>query len=366
MSLYVCVCVTHGHAWRDLIHAAEAIRLTKELLVERKSCWSQCSPLWASIATLRALAGFACYCKPEQTRESLPAMPAPVNCRRHWRLHAWFWIANPHGVRNMQTCEQRLQQYLIFDRHVSVPERLRRRGRNRLGSARRGSNPLGVVVCIGSSCCPNAAEWHPSMAPRQLWKTDFEQLVVQIRGSIMVRICACHAKEPGWVPSCGVYIDNCYALLAWQLRAQREREIETHTHTSAHTHTPTKQSNKQTRKPTSKQLVTIIEPSPCVPPGKLSWFDINSATNARTHVQRIQARFHNQQDYNSAATDRKEATSTDAPETCLFDLTGPPRIYNEDLEKHVSRRAREEQHNLIKRHMRQTSNRGLPVSHPRL
>ena len=137
-----------------------------------------------------------------------------------------------------------------------------------------------------------------------------------------------------------------------------ERHTHTHarTHTHAHTHTRT---SKQTSKQTN---------SPCVPPGKLSWFDINFATHARTHVQRIQARLHKQQDCNSAATCRKEAMSTDAPEAYVYDIMGARWIYNIDLKGHCSCRARYDDNITArnKKHRRQESNRGLPVLHPRL
>ena len=85
-----------------------------------------------------------------------------------------------------------------------------------------------------------------------------------------------------------------------------------------------------THKHTNKQTIAIIESPPRVPPGKSSWLDMDSATAARTHVQRVQGRCHNQRDFYIAATDAKEATSTDAPRTNFYDITGPPRIYNGD------------------------------------
>ena len=111
-------------------------------------------------------------------------------------------------------------------------------------------------------------------------------------------------------------------------RARTRKDSLTHTHTQLRT-----QADKQT------QTVTIIERSPCVPAGKLFRLDINCATNARTHVQRIRSRFDNQPDCNYPATSRKEARSTDAPETYVYDITGPERIYADDLSMHFSCRA---------------------------
>ena len=116
--------------------------------------------------------------------------------------------------------------------------------------------------------------------------------------------------------------------------ASTNREKHTHTLTHTRANTPT-HTHTHANKQTDKQIVTNIERSPCVPSGKLSCLDINSTTNARAHVERITSRFHNQQDYNPAATDRKEATSTDAPDAYVYSITGPQRFWNDDLNLHL-------------------------------
>ena len=81
------------------------------------------------------------------------------------------------------------------------------------------------------------------------------------------------------------------------------------------------------------------------PGGKLSSFDTDSATTARTHVQRVRARTRTRRDYNSLAIYEEEAKSTDEPETYLYDISGPSRIYNDVLNMPLSCRARDERQN---------------------
>ena len=73
--------------------------------------------------------------------------------------------------------------------HDTVSERLRRWTRNPLGSARRGSNPLGVVPCVGATrrftdilimdMCMKHAVFHPKRQPGHLKGKPSEPQIIK-------------------------------------------------------------------------------------------------------------------------------------------------------------------------------------------
>ena len=139
------------------------------------------------------------------------------------------------------------------------------------------------------------------------------------------------------------------SYIAWRIwrfqstSIEREKESnkEAHTHTHIYIYGQRMERTRGAGKHKHTQTVTIL----LMPPGKLLRLWSKSATNAWTHTQRVWARFPDKRNYNSVAGSTKEAKSSGTLETNVFDITGPPRTENDNLNMPFSCRARDETNN---------------------
>ena len=124
-------------------------------------------------ATARACCSTRCCCQNARARRVPALRPSPAEALgasyfdlkllRHSDEHEAYLLAPSSSllrcwvggwVRGCEVLRSRLQRFSCLPPHDTVSERLRRWTRNPLGSARRGSNPLGVALDAMSLTAP--------------------------------------------------------------------------------------------------------------------------------------------------------------------------------------------------------------------